>query len=117
MSSPIPAVDGIGAASPVGSRQVRSGDRSRAASEPGERSSAETSKAVAEALRDGGNKIVLGGRSAEFSYDESLDRVIVRIYSSETPPREVVRQFPPEEYLAFVTRFREMFGVLFDHTL
>jgi uncharacterized FlaG/YvyC family protein len=43
--------------------------------------------------------------------------VIVRIYSSDTPPREVVRQFPPEEYLAFVTRFREMFGVLFDHTL
>ena len=117
MSSPIPAVDGIGAAPPASSRQVRPEDRSRAASDTGARSSGETSQAVAEALRDGGTKIVLGGRSAEFSYDESLDRVIVRIYSSDTPPREVVRQFPPEEYLAFVTRFREMFGVLFDHTL
>ena len=67
-----------------------------------------------DSLRNLSERIEVGGRSAEFSYDKDLDRIVVRIYSSETEPREVVRQIPPEEYVAFAARFREMLGLLFD---
>jgi uncharacterized FlaG/YvyC family protein len=114
MSLPISAVDGAGAAPPVASRQVRSQETPGAVPEAGGSGADEARQAVSAALRDGGNRIALGGHSAEFSYDAELDRVIVRIYSSDVPPREVIRQIPPQEYLTFVSRFREMFGVFFD---
>lgn len=60
------------------------------------------------------NRVVLGGRVAEFSYDQRLDRIVVRVMSGESPPREIVRQIPSEEYLHFISRFREMLGVLLN---
>ena len=39
---------------------------------------------------------------------------MVKIYSSSTEPRDVVREIPPEEYQQFAARFRELLGVLFD---
>ena len=113
MSASIEAVSGVGAAAPVSARQVRI-DAARPAHGEGDHPTDDTREAVATALNSGGSKIAFGSHSAEFSYDEKVNRVVVRIYSSDTPPREVIRQFPPAEYLAFVTRFREMFGVLFD---
>ncbi len=113
MSPPIQSVESVGAVPPVASRQVRS----EPAQDPQEAvtpTPENTRQAVVSALRDGGNKIQFGTHSAQFSYDDKTDRVIVRIYSSDTAPREVIRQIPPEDYLAFVTRFREMFGVLID---
>ncbi|MCP3979384.1 MAG: flagellar protein FlaG [bacterium] len=67
-----------------------------------------------ETLRGLSVRVESAGRSAEFSYDESVNRVVVKIYSSANEPREIVRQIPAEEYLAFAARYREMLGVLFD---
>lgn len=56
--------------------------------------------------------ITLDDRSIEFSYDEELHRVIVKVKSRDT--EEVVRQIPPKEYVQFLARFKEAVGVLFD---
>ncbi|MBZ5637273.1 MAG: flagellar protein FlaG [Acidobacteriia bacterium] len=114
-----PSVLPVAAASgtpPVVSRQVRptAPPEGAATSAPSE---VDTRQAVASALNDGGNRIVFGSHSAEFSYDAEADRVVVRIYSANSQPREVIRQIPPQDYLSFVTRFREMLGVLFDNKL
>jgi len=53
--------------------------------------------------------------SIQFSYDRASGRVIVRIVSKETG--EILRQIPPEEYLAFVARFRELLGAIFDRRI
>jgi hypothetical protein len=62
------------------------------------------------------SRVALGGRTAEFSYDPRLDRIIVRVLSGDRPGGEVVRQIPPQEYVNFVSRFREMLGVLLNET-
>ena len=67
-----------------------------------------------DALRGLSDRVESGGRIAEFSYNQELDRVIIRIYSSATEPREIVRQIPPEEYMTFAAKFREMIGLIFD---
>ena len=53
------------------------------------------------------------GRTIEFSFDPDIERVIVKVKAADG---EVVRQIPPEDYLKFVSRFKELFGVLFDET-
>lgn len=50
--------------------------------------------------------------SMEFSYDRITRRIVIRVVSRDTG--EVLRQIPPEEYLAFVARFRELVGAIFD---
>jgi uncharacterized FlaG/YvyC family protein len=55
-----------------------------------------------------------GDRVAEFAYDDEVDRIVITIYSSFSEPREVVRQIPPEDFLAFAAKYRELLGVLFD---
>jgi uncharacterized FlaG/YvyC family protein len=67
-----------------------------------------------ESLKKLSEKIEFNGRTAEFSYDNKLDVVVVKIYSSQTEPREIVRQIPPEEFLTFQARYRELLGLLFD---
>jgi uncharacterized FlaG/YvyC family protein len=74
----------------------------------------EAERSAAASLDSSGGRIEIGARSARFSYDESAGRVVVTILAEGAEPREVVRQIPAEEYLAFVARFREMLGVLFD---
>jgi uncharacterized FlaG/YvyC family protein len=76
----------------------------------------ETADALA-ALKTAGSKIDMGNRSAVFSFDQATGRVVVKIVSNDTNPPEVVRQIPPEEYLTFVTKVRELFGVLFEKQL
>lgn len=71
-------------------------------------------ESVTAAIRSMGGQVQFGGRVAEFSYNDDLNTVVVKVYSSATEPREVVRQIPPEEYLAFAARYRELLGVLFD---
>lgn len=67
-----------------------------------------------DSLRKLSEKVVLGGRTAEFSYDTKLDVIVVKIHSSSTEPREIVRQIPPEAYLKFQARYRELLGLLLD---
>lgn len=55
-----------------------------------------------------------GGRSINFSYSKDINRVVIKVMSGEAEEEEVVRQIPPEEYINFVSRFREMFGLLMD---
>ncbi len=116
MSSSIPAVESVNPVSQVASRQART-DASLEIPGSAAPGVDDTRERVVSALSDGVSKIQFGGHSAAFSYDETLDRVVVRIYSSDIPPREVIRQIPPADYVAFVTRCRELFGVLFDHKL
>ena len=84
---------------------------SREAEAPRERAKPEAVIASIDAL---GGPIRFGSRAAEFSYDADLNLVVVKIFSSATEPREVVRQIPPEDYLAFSARYRELLGLLFD---
>ena len=71
-------------------------------------------EAVVASIEALGGQIRFGNRAAEFSYDADLNLVVIKIFSSATEPREVVRQIPPEDYLAFSARYRELLGLLFD---
>jgi len=90
----------------------------RSSTEPKKESPAKTGGAnpedVRASLRDNGDKVSIGNRTVEFSYDEDLHRVIVKVFSSESEPPKVVRQIPAEEYLTFAARYRELHGILFD---
>jgi len=107
MSSPVMPVD---AAQPV--QVVQSREPRFQAVEHGE-----SATDVLSDLKAVGSKIDLGNRSAVFSFDQTTGRVVVKIVTNDTNPPEVVRQIPPEEYLNFVTKVRELFGVLFDQKL
>lgn len=77
-----------------------------------ETSPRETARQVESVIRSLGDVMTVGGRSIQARFDEDLNMVIVRVISKETG--EVIRQIPPQEYLDFTVRFREMLGVLFD---
>lgn len=81
---------------------------------PGDRPQA-TQEGIATSLQGLKERHAFGDRVAEFAYNEDLGRVVITIYSSDSEPREIVRQIPPEDYLAFAARYRELLGVLFDH--
>ena len=106
MSSPVLPIDPATVVAPVNTRQVRPD-----APAPKESQNVKPAPAV----QDRRGVVVFGGRTAKFSYDEKAGRLVVKILSDGGEPKQVVRQFPPEDYLAFVARFREMLGVLFDH--
>jgi uncharacterized FlaG/YvyC family protein len=116
MSGPIPPVDGVPVAPPVTPRGVRQPDGKpvEPAPEKLEESEASNRNAVLQSLKDEGDKLTFGVHVAEFSYDEDLDRVVIKVYTNAAEPREVVRHIPPEQYLAFVSKARELLGVLFD---
>lgn len=100
----------------VGARVVnepRSAER-RDRSEVAKRADPEPVAPDRASLVDLDETIEFDGRTAEFTYNQDLDRIVVKIYSSATEPREVIREIPPEEYLAFASKFREMIGLLFD---
>ena len=78
-----------------------------------EKASKPSAEQVQNAIRESGERVSFSNREIEFSYNEDLDRVIVKVLSSDSPPK-VVRQIPAEEFLNFATRFRELLGVLFD---
>ena len=69
---------------------------------------------VESAIEQNGRDFAFGGRTIQFSFDKEINRVIVKVTSEESG--EVIRQIPPEDYLQFVSRFRELLGVLFDET-
>ncbi len=69
-------------------------------------------EAVASAVESQAVETISGGRTIEFSFDTDINRVIVKVKSEESG--EVVRQIPPDEYMRFVARFKEMAGILFD---
>ena len=45
------------------------------------------------------------------SIDDATQRVVAQILDED---REVVRQIPPEEFLEFAAKFRQLRGMLFD---
>jgi uncharacterized FlaG/YvyC family protein len=116
MSFTVLSVDAVSATPQVVSREVRP-SAAQESHTAAPKSADDTRQAVASALKDGGNQIAFGGHTAQFSYDAEADRVVVRIYSSDSQPRELIRQIPPEEYVSFVTRFRQMLGALLDHKI
>jgi len=71
-----------------------------------------TAEAVESSIQRNGRELVFANRRIEFSYDREVDRVIVKVKSADSG--EVVRQIPPDEYLRFISQFREQLGVLFD---
>ena len=69
----------------------------------------------AEAIRaavEQNRTLVFGNRSAEFAFNEEINRVVVTVKADETD--EVVRQIPAEDYIRFLGQFNELLGVLFD---
>jgi len=112
MSHPIqPTAGGNGFRTAGDIRRIDTPDRSEQVRDTERR----TSGTARESLVNLDEKIEFEGRTAEFSYDSDLDRIIVKIYnSSGSEPKEVVREIPAEKYQAFVSRFREMIGVLFN---
>lgn len=74
----------------------------------------ETLDRVASLLDDfvpggGGDEVVT---SLQISQDDETGRFVYKTVDVETG--EVIRQFPPEEVLNFITRFREAAGLLID---
>ena len=111
MSIPIQSIDGNDGLRAAGDvRRIDPADRNERVRDTENRSSG----TARESLVNLDEKIEFEGRTAKFSYDPDLDRIIVKIYSSDSQPKEIVRQFPPEQYQAFASRFREMIGVIFD---
>ncbi len=117
MSTSIAPIGGITSAG------VAEGRRQQSPSEPGsgidrdriptaEESGPQGSPAV---LDESIQEVIFGDRKIEFSYDDSLNRVIVKVRAGKDG--EVVRQIPPEHFLAFATKFRELLGVLFDEVV
>lgn len=70
--------------------------------------SPETVRAAVEA----NPKVVFGSNTVEFSYDDDANRVVVKVRAEDS--EEIVRQIPAEDYLKFVSKFREFLGVIFD---
>ncbi len=105
----------------VNVRDVRSYDREVQKSEPGRPADpragappaepAADSALVKAAVEQSGTQ-VSGDRTIEFSFDQDSQRVVVKVKSADTG--EIVRQIPPKEYLQFVAKFRELFGVVLD---
>ncbi len=50
--------------------------------------------------------------SIKFSYDTSINRVIVEILNSDT--KEILKQIPPEEIVRFLKAFNELIGLIVD---
>jgi flagellar protein FlaG len=70
--------------------------------------------AVESAIERNGEEIRFGGRSIQFTYDRDMELVIVKVKNMDSG--ELIRQIPPDEFLKFASRFRELMGVLFDET-
>lgn len=45
------------------------------------------------------------GNKVEMEFDKDINRVVVRVVSGKT--RETIAQFPPEELISFMKRFRQ----------
>lgn len=64
---------------------------------------------------------VLAARSAAIArggtrlrFDEATERIVAQIVNKNN---EVIRQIPPEAFLRFAARFRNLIGVLFDQSV
>jgi len=114
MSDSIQPVAGVAEAPRAQSQRAsRGADRVTVTNAEAPAGSAEP-EAVIASIEAIGGPIRFGSRTVEFSYDSDLNRVVVKIFSSATEPREIVRQIPAEEYLNFSARYRELLGLLFD---
>ncbi len=116
MSVPIQPVDGVGSVPAIGDRAVRTGPRDGTPPDSGAGPGDSAAAKAKRLLESGADRVAFGGRVAEFHYDESVGRIVMKVWSGSSEPREVVRQFPPEEYLHFVAKIRELLGVLFEET-
>lgn len=110
MSAPVSPFEGLRPPSVSPSRDARSSDQAPLVA--GRPETGVDPETVVAAIASVGELSASGGRSISFHYDDKAGRVIARVVSEETG--EVIRQIPPQEYLDFVAKFREMVGVLFD---
>ena len=51
-------------------------------------------------------------RDVSFSVDEDAQATVIKIFKTETG--ELIKQFPPDEILAMLSRFRKMVGLFVD---
>jgi flagellar protein FlaG len=113
MSAPVTPLEGLRPQSAAPPRESQPPDH--AAVVAGKPENGVDPETVVAAIASVGELTTSGGRSISFRYDDKAGRVIARVVSDETG--EVIRQIPPQEYLDFVAKFREMVGVLFDAKL
>lgn len=113
MSAPVTPLEGLRPASASPARENPRTDHAPLVA--GRPESGVDPETVVAAIASVGELTTSGGRSISFRYDDKAGRVIARVVSDETG--EVIRQIPPQEYLDFVAKFREMVGVFFDAKL
>lgn len=101
----------------AGSYESRVGPRFRVAGGgrlPAEGGPEPNGEEIAQALKEMAEKLSLLN-SIKMSYDESVERVIVKIIDGQT--NEIIRQIPPEGMVRFLRAFNEMMGLLINERI
>ena len=68
-------------------------------------------RAVTESIREEGDRIQINDQRISIRFNKDIDRVIIQV---QTKDGETIRQFPPEDYVKFISKFREAIGLLMD---
>ncbi len=91
------------------STQTQTGNQPKSGEQPERDLSKEDTKSLTEALN---HFMALQGADLQFSYHEKTERMIVKLVDAKT--NEVLREFPPKEFLDMVARIQEYLGALVD---
>lgn len=67
---------------------------------------------IKNAVTDANNKIKLSRTRCEFSYNDEVNRVAIKVVDSETD--EVIKEIPPEETLKVIEKIWEIAGLVVD---
>lgn len=90
--------------------QAQTGGQPQAGQQPQQREiTREETQALTEALN---HFMALQNADLQFSYHEKTSRLIVKLV--DTKNNEVLREFPPKEFLDMVARIQEYLGALVD---
>jgi flagellar protein FlaG len=67
---------------------------------------------IKNAVTDTNNKIKMSRTRCEFSYNDEINRVAIKVVDSETD--EVIKEIPPEETLKVIEKIWEIAGLVVD---
>jgi flagellar protein FlaG len=81
---------------------------------PDEEAPREFSRELIKETIEKNGDLKFGGHTIAFRYHDETEQIMITVSDAES--EEIIRQIPPEEYLDFVARFRELFGLLLDET-
>lgn len=103
-----PAVDAMPKSAEINQQQTRSHNTNTEL-----RREEDSQKETLQAVNFANAVAELFDKKIEFSYDERIQQVVVKIMEGNS--EEVIRQIPPEEIIELVAKLREDFrGLIFD---